>query len=102
MGHSGVSLLTAGIVAVVAYLMGFTHAWTARARADWKMNKAAAKARRRLFFGGVVRLVQIGFVALLIAGGLLWWVARDIGDGRATPLVPAGATPGPGVGDGGR
>jgi hypothetical protein len=102
MGHSGVSLFTAGIVAVVAYSIGFTHAWTSRARADWKMNRTAMKARRRLFFAGVLRLVQIGFVALLLAGGLLWWVARDISDGRATPLVPAGATPAPDVGNGRR
>jgi hypothetical protein len=95
MQNSGVSLFTATVVVAVAYAAGFTHAITRRAYSDWQSNKGLMRIRRRLFFGGVFRLLQLGVVGLFIGGLIMVWVARDVRDGdRRTPLLPVRSPPG--------
>lgn len=94
--NSGVSTVTAAVVAVVAYVIGYAHAVTRRALADWRTNKAGMREKRKLFFFGLWRLTWVGAIAVALAGGLLFWFVRDVADGnRDTPLLPARATPTP-------
>jgi hypothetical protein len=91
--NSGVSTATAAVVAVVAYVIGYAHAVTRRALADWKSNKAGMREKRKLFFLGLWRLTWVGTIAVVLAAGLLFWLVRDVEDGnRRTPLVPPRAT----------
>jgi hypothetical protein len=92
--HSGVSILTAVIVAIVAYLVGFTHSWTRQAFSDWHARKNQMRTQRRLFFTGTWQLLQYGTAALLLAAFLILWVIRDERDGnRNTPLIPTKLRP---------
>jgi hypothetical protein len=90
--NSGVALVMAVVVAAVMYTVGLSFAISRRAYADWKSNRALMRARRRLFFATVFRLV--GLAALVIAGGLLYLVGRDGGDGVPhLHLVPTERAP---------
>lgn len=94
MQHSGVSLFSAILGAIVAYFVGYGYAVVKRANKDYKFTKGAVPTMRKTFWSSVGTLVKASAVALALLAVLAAWVVRDVQDGRApTSLVPAPSAP---------
>jgi hypothetical protein len=91
--NSSVSLLTAAVVGVVAYGLGYVHAVCKRAWIDYKVAKDAVPAARKNAWASIPAVLRFGVGAAVVAAVLLTWSVRDVSDDTKTPLVPAKAKP---------
>ena len=96
MEHSGVSLFSAIVGAVVAYFIGYGYAVLKRANKDYRNTKALVPGLRKNLwssFGAFLKAAAVGVVLLL---ALAAWVVRDVSGREASrPAAPASAAPTP-------
>jgi hypothetical protein len=61
--HSSVSVITAVVVTVVLFLLGYARAVWVRARRDYRTTKAAVKPLRKLLWLAIWRTLKVGAAA---------------------------------------
>lgn len=93
MEHSGVSLFSAVVGAVVAYSFGYGHAVLKRANKDYRATKALVPGMRRAVWSSFGGLVKVGALGAVIALALAAWVVSDLRErDAADPAAPAAST----------
>jgi ABC-type Fe3+ transport system permease subunit len=91
--HSGVSVVTALVVTVVLFSLGYARAVWVRARRDYRTTKAAVKPLRKSMWSAIWRALRIALGAAFIYAVIVTWFARDVSDNKNTPLIPVRVVP---------
>lgn len=94
MQHSGLSLFSALVGAMVAYAVGYGHAVLKRASKDYKSTKALVPGIRKTMWTSLGNLIKASALGAILFLLLAAWVVRDVRDGSApTSLVPTSSAP---------
>jgi ABC-type Fe3+ transport system permease subunit len=91
--HSGVSVVTALVVTVVLFSLGYARAVWVRAKRDYRNTKAAVKPLRKALWSAIWRALRIAVGAAIVYAIIVTWFTRDLSDNKNTPLIPVRIVP---------
>jgi len=89
MQSSSAALLTAVVVGIVLFALGYFWGGFQKARGGLRATKAAVPAARKGYWSSMWLMIKWGFGALLVAGVLLTWVVNDVSDAAQPAPSPA-------------
>ena len=88
---SGVSLVTAVVVGVIVFALGYFYRGFVGARGNLKGARDAVPGAQKAFWSSLRALIKYGFITLIAAALLLGWVARDLGNAAESKPAPSPA-----------